>query len=260
MTASEPTSPDLTAADLTLRPARPDEVADLSRVFVAARRAAAPDLPLPVHGEEEVRAHLAAAVSAPDREVWVADAGEGVAGFLVLTRTWLDDLYVDPAHQRRGVGSALLDLARAQRPQGFGLWVFATNRPARAFYAHHGLVELETTDGSATEEGAPDVRVVWPGERPLSHLRAAIDEVDDQLAELLARRAALTAAVQDHKDAAGGAGGHRGRDAGREAEIVERMCRHAPGLEPERLARVMDVVIGESLEAWEQRAGAAPSR
>ncbi|ROR92019.1 GNAT family N-acetyltransferase [Nocardioides aurantiacus] len=255
MTASEPTPP-----DLTLRPARPDEVAALTSVFLAARRAAAPDLPLPVHDEDEVRSHLGAVVSDPDREVWVADTGGSVAGFLVLTRTWLDDLYVDPAHQRRGVGSALLDLARAQRPHGFGLWVFATNRPARAFYAHHGLVELETTDGSATEEGAPDVRVVWPGDRPLAHLRAAIDEVDDQLAELLARRTALTAAVQDHKDAASGAGGHRGRDAGREAEIVDRMCRHAPGLEPERLARVMDVVIGESIEAWEQRTGAAPSR
>ena len=73
MTASEPTP------DLTLRPARPDEVAALSRVFLAARRAAAPDLPLPVHGAAEVRAHLGDAVSDPDREVWVADTGEAVA-------------------------------------------------------------------------------------------------------------------------------------------------------------------------------------
>ena len=253
------TASDGGATDLTLRPARPDEADALARLFLRARRAAAPALPLPVHDEAAVVAHLAAAVDDPGREVWVADTGAGVVGFLVLTPTWVEDLYVDPDHQRRGTGSALLGLARSRRAHGFGLWVFATNRAARDFYAHHGLVELETTDGSATEEGAPDVRLVWPGERPLAFLRAAIDEVDDQLAELLARRTALTAAVQDHKAATGDGGGLQGRDPAREAEIVQRMAAHAPGLDPDRLGRVMAAVIGESLEAWEQeRAGASP--
>ena len=46
----------------------------------------------------------------------------------------------------------------------------ATPRPAR-FYARHGLVELERTDGSANEERAPDVRMAWPGADPLAFLR-----------------------------------------------------------------------------------------
>jgi hypothetical protein len=47
------------------------------------------------------------------------------------------------------------------RPDGFGLWVFTSNTPARAFYAGHGFVETERTDGSDNEEHAPDVRMEW---------------------------------------------------------------------------------------------------
>lgn len=242
----------MTASDLTLRPALAGEATTLAALEARAR--AAGGLPPAAGGPDAVAERIARAVAADDREVWVATTGAGgqqVAGHAVASPTWLEDLWVDPDHQRHGVGSALLEVVRAGRPHGFGLWVYAANGAARAFYRSHGLVELETTDGSASEEGVPDVRTVWPGARPLAFLRRAIDEVDDELAELLARRTALTAAVQDHKDATG-AGGHRGRDAAREAEIVRRMVAHAPGLDPDRLARVMQAVIGESLEAWER--------
>ena len=71
--------------------------------------------------------------------------------------------------------------------------------PARAFYARHGLVELERTDGSGNEERAPDLRMAWPGTDPLAFFRGLVDDVDAQLADLLARRAALTAAIQPSK-------------------------------------------------------------
>ncbi len=50
--------------------------------------------------------------------------------------------YVDPAHWRRGVGSALMAealdrLSRAGYLQA-ALWVLANNVRARAFYEHHG--------------------------------------------------------------------------------------------------------------------------
>jgi chorismate mutase len=158
---------------------------------------------------------------------------------------------VAPERQGTGVGTALLELVMALRPTGFGLWVFASNAPARGFYRRHGLIELEHTDGSANPEREPDIRMAWPGREPLNYLRSQIDEVDAQLAELLARRFALTAAVQGQKSAEGGTGGHAGRDPARERAIVERMVRHVPGLEIDRIAPVMDVVIAESLTAWE---------
>jgi chorismate mutase len=174
-----------------------------------------------------------------------------VAGYARFDREWLDDLYVDPGEQGAGVGSALLDLVKAQRPTGFCLWVFESNERARAFYRRHGLVELEHTDGADNMERSPDLRMAWPGADPVAYFRSEIDDVDQILAVLLGRRAALTGAVQDHK----GVSGHAGRDPEREREIAQRMSTHAPGLGVDAVARIMHTVIEESLDAWEGRRG-----
>ncbi|MCW2781880.1 MAG: putative acetyltransferase [Marmoricola sp.] len=232
--------------ELVLRPATAEDMPELAEVYIATRRAAVPAMPPSIHDDESVRQHMATMPSR--REVWVAE-DEQLVGFAALDDVWLDSLYVGPQHQGSGVGSALLDLAKSLRPDGFALWVFASNAPARAFYRRHGLIELEHTDGSANEERSPDVRLAWPGQQPLSFLRSQIDHVDDDLALLLARRLALTAAVQGYKDRPG----LEGRDPRREQVIVERMAKHAPGLGASRIQRVMDAVITESLNAWEAR-------
>lgn len=146
---------------LVLRPAEPADVPELVDVFLTAR-AAAP-MPASGHSPREVAAFLAGRLESPEctDETWVAEAGGVVVGYARFTPTWLDDLYVAPGAQRVGVGTALLDLVKTLRPDGFGLWVFTSNTPARAFYAGHGFVEIEHTDGSDNEERAPDVRMVW---------------------------------------------------------------------------------------------------
>ena len=151
----------MTPADLLLRPAVPEDAAEVVAVHLAARGAAvaAGTMPPAVHPEAEVRAWLTGRLDVD--ETWVAESGGAVVAYARFTPTWLDDLYVHPAHAGRGAGSALLDLVKARLPEGFGLWVFETNAPARAFYARHGLREQQVTDGSGNEEGAPDVEVVW---------------------------------------------------------------------------------------------------
>lgn len=231
-----------------------DQIAEL---YIAARRTAVPAMPAAVHGDAEIRAWIAALPTAhPAKEIWLATDGEAgdVLGFAVLTGDWLDALYVGPQHQATGIGSMLLDVVKAQRPGGFALWVFASNTAALTFYHRHGLVELEHTDGSANEERSPDVRMAWPGTEPLRYLRGQIDEVDDEMALLLARRFALTAAVQGFKERPGA----EGRDAAREAEIAARMAAHAPGLGAGAIARIMDTVISESLDAYERGPGIDP--
>ena len=230
--------------DLVLRRAVPEDAPQLTELYLATRRAAEPAMPPQVHSAESVLAYLTGVVV--EKEVWVAERDE-VVGFMTLTARFLDALYVGPDHQGFGIGTALLDLAKARRPDGFGLWVFASNAPARGFYHRHGLVELEHTDGSGNEERSPDVRMAWPGNDPIGFLRAQVDEVDDELALLLARRFALTATIQGFKTRPG----QEGRDPAREQEIARRMAAHAPGLGAERIGRIMRTVIDASLEAYE---------
>lgn len=143
--------------DVVLRPAGPDDAAALAEVHLASRGAA--PMPPGVHPDAEVRAWLAARLG--HDEVWVAEADDTVLAYLRMTETWLDDLYVLPSWTGQGIGSALLELAKALRPEGFSLWVFEMNAPARAFYRSHGLVEREHTDGSDNEERTPDLRMSW---------------------------------------------------------------------------------------------------
>lgn len=145
------------ATDLVLRRATAADADALAEVHLAAR--AASPMPPGIHPPHEVRAWLAKRLE--EDETWVAEADGAVVGYARFTATWLDDLYVDPRAQRTGVGAALLGLVKAMRPDGFSLWVFEVNEPARAFYARHGLVEREHTDGADNEEREPDLRMEW---------------------------------------------------------------------------------------------------
>jgi chorismate mutase len=231
-----------TDGSLRLRPAEPDESDALAALYGRTRRASEPAMPPAMHTAEEDQAWFAARLGDGEHEAWVAEDDGGLLGYALVTATWLDHLFVDPSRQSAGVGTALLDVVMGVRPDGFCLWVFESNVRARAFYARHGLVELERTDGSGNEERAPDVKLAWPGRDPVAFYRGLIDDVDAGLAELLARRAALTRAVQQVK-------GATDRDAAREREIVERMARVAPELGADRLARIVHAIITESLDA-----------
>lgn len=242
--------------DLALRPAHPADLPELAELYIATRRASTPQMPAAVPDDDGIRAWFAdtgLVGSGGTKEIWIAETGgtsDGeILGFAVLDAGWLDSLYVGPQHQARGIGSALLDVVKSVRPDGFALWVFASNASARGFYHRHGLVELEHTDGSANDERSPDVRMAWPGAEPIRYLRAQIDEVDDELALLLARRFALTATVQGFKERPG----QQGRDLDRERAIADRMAAHAPGLGADAIARIMHTVISESLDAYDSR-------
>ena len=84
-----------------------------------------------------------------------------VVGFMRLDGFELDQLYIRPGWWGRGIGSRLIEHAKAQSPDGLTLWTFQVNERARGFYAHHGFIELLRTDGSGNEERQPDVRLGW---------------------------------------------------------------------------------------------------
>jgi GNAT superfamily N-acetyltransferase len=92
-------------------------------------------------------------------EVLVFDQDGVVAGFAALDGDELRAIYVEPAAQGAGVGSALLEASvEALRAAGLGeafLWCFEANGLARAFYERHGWTLVP---GAGQERGAPEVR------------------------------------------------------------------------------------------------------
>ncbi|MDX2166189.1 MAG: GNAT family N-acetyltransferase [Deltaproteobacteria bacterium] len=96
--------------------------------------------------------------------VELAEVDGRIAGLLAQRGEWVDQLFVDVDHQRRGVGSTLLDAAKRRAPTGLRLFTFRRNAPARAFYARHGF-GLVGFGVSPAPENAPDVELAWPAAR-----------------------------------------------------------------------------------------------
>lgn len=92
-------------------------------------------------------------------EVWGAIEREPV-GFVAFRDGWIDQFYVLPRWQGRGLGQALLQVAKANST-ALQLWTFQRNSPARRFYEKRGFAPIKETDGSRNEEREPDVLYRW---------------------------------------------------------------------------------------------------
>jgi GNAT superfamily N-acetyltransferase len=141
-----------------IRRGGPGDARAAADLYLRARAAAlrAGSIPQGVHGDEDVRAHFASHVVG-DCELWVAEDDGAIAGILVLDGDFVDQLYVEPGLTGRGIGTALLAVAKRERPGGLQLWTFQSNAGAQRFYERHGFVAMRRTDGRDNEERAPDV-------------------------------------------------------------------------------------------------------
>ena len=126
-------------------------------------RGAMPSLPELHTPDDDLR--FLREIVVPGAEVWVAEDDGEVVGFTAFgTRDGVDfmeHLYVAPERQARGIGTRLMNRAKARRPEGFRLWVFQANAGARRFYERHGLRLVELTDGAGNEEQEPDALYEW---------------------------------------------------------------------------------------------------
>jgi len=97
--------------------------------------------------------------------VWVAEAAEGVVGFVGLRGNEITVLYVRPDWQRRGVGRALLKAglaAIAADGATIGwLWVLEANAAARAFYAAEGGRLSDSGPVRVEGQTLAQVRYLW---------------------------------------------------------------------------------------------------
>src|SRR5512133_1166927 len=140
-----------------IRRGGPGDARAAADLYLRAREAAlqAGSIPPGVHDDDEGGYFASHIVE--DCELWVAEQDGALRGILVLDGDVVDQLYVDPGLTGRGIGAALLAVAKRERPQGLRLWAFQSNTGAQRFYERHGFVEVRRTDGRDNEERAPDV-------------------------------------------------------------------------------------------------------
>ncbi|KEG44281.1 GCN5 family acetyltransferase [Streptomyces griseorubens] len=145
--------------DIVIRRAAGSDAAEVAEVWLRSFTAALPGVRR-AHTDDEVRTWIREVV-VPGQETWVAVADGSVVAMMVREGNDLDQLYVDPAWQGRGIGGRLVDVAKERSPSGLTLWTFQVNEAARRFYERHGFVARERTDGQRNEEREPDVRYEW---------------------------------------------------------------------------------------------------
>jgi GNAT superfamily N-acetyltransferase len=137
-----------------IRAARPEDVQLLHALVVEL--AIYERSPESVTGTEDQLAHALFGATPPHAEAVVASVDGEAAGFalffgtfstwLCLPGLWLEDLYVRPAHRRRGVGRALLahvaSVAMARGCPRLEWTVLEWNEPAISFYRSLGAVAM----------------------------------------------------------------------------------------------------------------------
>lgn len=95
-------------------------------------------------------------------QLWGYFDGQELLGFIAFRDGWVDQLYVLPSSQGRGIGTALLQLAQSKSAR-LNLWTFLRNTRARRFYEKHHFVFVKETDGTRNEENEPDAMYSWVG-------------------------------------------------------------------------------------------------
>ncbi len=90
---------------------------------------------------EELRARIPEDI-AGGWDLYVAEEDGALRAMMALIKkdNHLDQLFVDPPHKGRGIGARLLNLAKAEMPNGMWLRTAKSNTPAIAFYERHGFV------------------------------------------------------------------------------------------------------------------------
>jgi GNAT superfamily N-acetyltransferase len=146
---------------IAIRPATVEDATRIAEVWLSSWRATF-DFE-PAHPDEDVRSWVREELLV-EAEDWVAtdpSDGDSVIALLGLSDTMVEQLYVRPDRIGRGVGRALLELAKRRRPDGLDLYCFAANDRARRFYERNGFEAVAFGDGSGNEERQPDVLYRW---------------------------------------------------------------------------------------------------
>jgi GNAT superfamily N-acetyltransferase len=172
-----------------IRPAGGEDADPIARLFLASK-ATLTFLPN-IHTDEETFFFIANIVLR-DQDVLVAETNGEISGFIAMHGDMVEHLYVRPDLLRRGIGSALLQVAKERLPSGFRLWVFLQNvrrgastsatgsgssRRPMAGGTRNGL-RMPSTSGGPPIRSGPRTAAAWPSESATLRERTSSLEAD----------------------------------------------------------------------------------
>ena len=100
----------------------------------------------------------------PRNNVRFAIVANQLVGFVAATTESIAQLYIRVGYQRRGIGTRLLEWAKAQSTGSLWLYTFARNRGARAFYERNGFIDI--AHGFEPTWQLDDVKYQWVSATP----------------------------------------------------------------------------------------------
>jgi RimJ/RimL family protein N-acetyltransferase len=150
---------------LLIRPAVAADADPIATVFLAARRAGMPWLPV-LRSDAATRWWVRTSVLTTGT-VWVAEEAEQVVGFAGVCGDVLAHLYVHPDAWNRHVGTQLLETVRDATADRLALYVFQRNVRARRFYEAKGFTLRALGTGAMNEEREPDAYYEWDRPDPV---------------------------------------------------------------------------------------------
>lgn len=154
---------EVSPCEALLRRARMEDMPDVAKIHRLAFFTAMPHMPVLHTPDEDLNFYTTGIFTSS--EVWVAEFDDVVAGFIAFRDGLIEQLYVIPKCQRRGIGSSLLSVAKSMS-DSLKVWTFQCNEGARHFYEKHDFGVERQTDGAGNEEQQPDMLYIWQRSEP----------------------------------------------------------------------------------------------
>ena len=161
-----------------IRSAEPEDAKKIATVLIESRQAFLPFAPI-AHHEHDVGQWVQNTLFR-DNRVFVWEEARALVAVLAISadqmESWIEQLYVLPGWNGRGIGTKLLGHAHSTLPAPIHLYTFQQNAGARRFYERNGYTAVAFTDGQGNEEKCPDVLYVRSERAESAYRRATVED------------------------------------------------------------------------------------
>jgi ribosomal protein S18 acetylase RimI-like enzyme len=150
-------------SSFSFRSATPSDAEAVAQVYLSSRKEFLSFAAI-AHSDEAVYQWIRD-VLIPSNQLTVVVQDNKIMGMMALSTTdgtgWIDQLYLHPDAVGQGIGSKLIEQAKAELSSPIRLYTFQANQGAIRFYERHGFKAIRYSDGSENEENCPDILYEW---------------------------------------------------------------------------------------------------